>query len=98
MSQGEESFNLDPLIALRLLENLPAYRDASYRYPRLQTYLPELKGKTQGQLDRLQRNLQQLSRFRLVSQAFLEHKISVGKLCGATDKFQKTCQKLEQTL
>ena len=44
---------LDQLLGSHLLRELPAYKNASYKYCDFAKILPELRGKTQGQLDRL---------------------------------------------
>ena len=102
--EGEEQaaegqwFVLDDLLGMHLLKELQAYKYSSFKYSDLNSFLPELKGKTQGQLDRLQRNLKALQLFPFVSEIFLDRKFSVSKLCGATDKFHKSCQKIELQL
>jgi hypothetical protein len=39
---------LDALLGSHLLRELPAYKNASYKYCDLAGILPELRGKTQG--------------------------------------------------
>ena len=97
MQDHPQLFILEPLLSIKLLESLPAYRSASFKYS-LKIFLPKLVAKTEGQLERLQQNLTKLKDYPFVSELFLDEKISVSKLCGATDKFKKTCEKIQSTV
>ena len=44
----ENCLVLDALLGSHLLRELPAYKNASYKYCDLAGILPELRGKTQG--------------------------------------------------
>ena len=57
--QVKSLFTLEPLLAAKLIESLPAYKFSSFKYC-VQTFLPKLVAKTEGQLQRLQQNLTRL--------------------------------------
>ncbi len=93
MQDHPKLFILEPLLSIKLLESLPAYRSASFKYC-LKNLQQKLVAKTEGQLERLQQNLSKLKDYPFVSELFLDEKISVSKLCGATDKFKRTCEQI----
>lgn len=47
-NKDSEGFCLDPLVGNHLLKELPAFKNYSFRYSDLNSFLPELKGKTIG--------------------------------------------------
>lgn len=53
MQDHPKLFTLEPLLSIKLLESLPAYRSASFKYC-LKNLQQKLVAKTEGQLERLQ--------------------------------------------